>query len=135
MTTTTQDALVRANLSFYDAINAGDIEAMDALWANAALVTCAHPGWPALHGRDEVISSWRAILLGLAPPKILCVEPHASVLGEEVGYVLCREQLDDQTLVATNLFVREQGLWLVAHHQAGPMADWNVPEPQSMLVN
>jgi len=134
MTNSTQDALLRANLAFYDAINAGDIEEMDALWANQAPVACAHPGWPALHGRDEVISSWRSILMGPAPPKILCVAPHATAFGE-VGYVMCREQLDSQTLVATNLFVREQGLWLIALHHAGPMADWNVPEPQSTLVN
>ena len=134
MTNSTEDTLLRANIAFYDAVNDGDIEAMDALWANQVHVACAHPGWPALHGRDEVISSWRSILLGPAPPKILCVEPHATVFGE-VGYVLCREQLDSQSLIATNLFVREQGLWLIAHHHAGPMANWNVPEPQSTLVN
>lgn len=134
MTSAVQDALLRANLHFYEAIGNGDIEAMDALWANQAPVACVHPGWPALHGRDEVLSSWRSILLGPAPPKILCVAPQASVLGE-VGHVVCREELGDQTLVATNLFVREQSLWLIAHHHAGPMADWNVPEPPSTLVN
>jgi len=134
MNSTVEDELLRANLGFYDAIGSGDIETMDALWANSAPVACVHPGWPALHGRHEVMSSWRSILLGPAPPKILCVSPHASVL-DNVGYVVCREQLDDQTLVATNLFVREQNLWLIAHHHAGPLADWNVSEPQSTLVN
>ena len=134
MTSSTQDALLRANLAFYDAINAGDIEGMDALWANQAPVACAHPGWPALHGRDEVISSWRSILLGPVPPKILCVDAHATVLGD-VGHVICTEQLDSQSLLATNLFIREGGLWLMIHHHAGPLADWNVPEPPSSMVN
>ena len=129
-----EDELLRANLGFYDTVGEGDIEGMDALWAHEAPVACVHPGWPALHGRSEVMSSWRSILLGPAPPKILCMSPRATVVGE-VGYVICNEQIDDQTLVATNVFVREQGLWLMTHHHAGPMAEWTVPEPDSTLVN
>ena len=134
MTTIEQDALLRTNLRFYEVIGDGDIEGMDALWAKAAPVVCVHPGWPALHGREEVLESWRSILLGPAPPKILCIAPHATVLGD-VGHVVCREQLGDQTLVATNLFVREEGLWMIAHHHAGALADWNVPDLPSSTVN
>ena len=42
-----------------------------------------------------------------------------SLLYGEVALVLCEEELDGGTLIASNLFVREDGAWRIAHHQAG----------------
>jgi hypothetical protein len=42
------------------------------------------------------------------------------VLGES-AYVVCGEAVDGAELVATNLFVREDGAWKLVHHQAGPV--------------
>jgi hypothetical protein len=36
--------------------------------------------------------------------------------------VVCEEQIADDVLVATNVFVRERGGWKLAHHQAAPVA-------------
>ena len=47
-----------ANEAFYVAFSTRDLEAMDALWARQAPVTCIHPGWNALTGRDAVMESW-----------------------------------------------------------------------------
>jgi argininosuccinate lyase len=33
--------------------------------------------------------------------------------------VLCEEELAGGTLAASNFFVREDGVWRIAHHQAG----------------
>jgi hypothetical protein len=38
------------------------------------------------------------------------------------GFVVCHEVLPEGVLVATNVFVREDGAWKVVHHQAGPVA-------------
>jgi ketosteroid isomerase-like protein len=115
------EALVlAANQAFYDAFARGDLAAVEALWAYRAPVACIHPGWEALHGREEVIASWRAILAGGGAPPVRCTRPTAAVMGDS-AYVVCGEAIDGAELVATNLFVREDGAWRLVHHQAGPI--------------
>lgn len=125
MAETERSALLRTNAAFYRAFAERDIEAMDELWAHALPVACVHPGWPALHGREDVMASWRAILLGGESPEIRCEQAVAMLVGE-VGLVTCVERIGDDALVATNVFAREQGLWQIVHHQAGPVS---APEP------
>ena len=40
--------------AFYEALEAGDIEAMMAVWADDEEVVCVHPGGPRLTGFDAV---------------------------------------------------------------------------------
>ena len=112
-------AVLFANDAFYVAFAARDTDAMDAVWARRAPITCIHPGWHPLSGRDAVLDSWHAILGGPNPPEIACVEPTAHVHGE-TAVVLCYEAVSGGFLVATNVFVREDGDWRMVHHQAGP---------------
>jgi len=51
-------------------------------------------------------------------PRIACYDEEAFVYGE-VALVLCEEELEGGTLAASNFFVREDGVWRIAHHQAG----------------
>jgi ketosteroid isomerase-like protein len=113
--------ILRANQAFYAAFATGDIEAMDELWAHYTPVVCIHPGWPAQIGRQDVMASWRAILLGGSVPKFRVDEDRAFAVGE-TGYVTCKEHFPDRILVASNFFVREDGLWQIVHHHAGPIA-------------
>ncbi len=109
-----------ANTRFYAAFAARDLAAMEALWAREAPVACVHPGWDALRGREEVMSSWRAILSG-NPPRVACTAASAHVAGG-AAFVVCQERLPGgPRLVATNFFVREGGAWRLCHHQAGPL--------------
>jgi ketosteroid isomerase-like protein len=114
------DAVLAANLAFYRAFAARDIAAMEALWARRAPVACIHPGWPALAGREAVLESWRGILGNPAAPNIACRDEEVLLYGD-TALVLCREELDGGTLVASNFFVREDGEWRIAHHQAGQL--------------
>ena len=114
-----------ANEAFYLAFSTRDLEAMGALWARHAPVTCIHPGWSALIGRDAVMESWQAILTNPNSPAVDCRKSAAHLFGD-VGYVICYETLDQGILVATNIFVREEGTWKMTHHQAG--ATESVPE-------
>jgi hypothetical protein len=116
-----EDGLLRANAAFYDAFAGCDIEAMDELWSRRLPVACIHPGWPALQGREDVMSSWRSILLGEGSPEISCWEARAALLGE-VGYVVCLEQIGPDALAATNVFALEDGVWQLVLHQAGGVA-------------
>lgn len=108
-----------ANDAFYIAFAGGDLEAMDALWADGVPVTCVHPGWNPLMGRDEVMDSWQAILSAEGSPDIRCLNAYARIIGE-TAVVLCYESIGEAYLVATNVFVFEDNTWKLAHHQAGP---------------
>lgn len=112
------DTVLAANSEFYRAFAAGDIGAMDMLWARRSSVACLHPGWSALIGRDAVMSSWSAILRNPNAPRIICDNERVMLFGDS-AIVLCEEQLDGGILAASNFFVREEGEWRLAHHQAG----------------
>lgn len=116
---TDSDAVLAANLEFYRAFTARDLPAMDALWARRAPVACLHPGWTALIDRDAIMESWTGILSNPDAPRIACFDEEVFPYGGDVALVLCEEELDGGTLAASNLFVRENDKWLIAHHHAG----------------
>jgi ketosteroid isomerase-like protein len=115
---TDKDAVLAANLEFYRAFAARDIAAMDALWAQRSPIACLHPGWSALTDRAAVMSSWNGILSSPDSPRIVCYDEQVLLFGN-TALVLCEEELDGGTLAASNLFVREDGEWRLAHHHAG----------------
>ena len=121
-------AVLFANEAFYRAFADGDPGAMDDVWARNAPVACIHPGWAALSGRENVMESWRAILTGANRPAIESLAATAFVYGD-AAFVICYESLDEVLLIATNIFVREEGAWKMVHHQAGPSAPPVVEEP------
>lgn len=112
-------AVLFANEAFYAAFAGRDLAALDALWARRAMVSCIHPGWGPLFGREAVMESWQGIVGGRHPPRISCHDARATLLGD-VAAVVCLERVGATTLAATNLFVREDGAWKLVHHQAGP---------------
>lgn len=107
-----------ANDAFYAAFASRDLAAMDGLWAKRARCSCIHPGWQAVHGRAAVMQTWTAILGNPNTPHITCAQPRAYPLGD-IAYVICYETVENSVLVATNVFVREDGTWRLIHHQAG----------------
>lgn len=113
-----RDAVAAANAEFYRAFGAGDFPAMDALWAKRAKVVCIHPGWPPVDGRDEVMASWRGILSNPPEPAVRPTDERVYLMGE-VAMVVCFETIGEIFLVATNLFLREEGTWRLVHHHAG----------------
>ena len=126
-----EDELLRANAAFYEAFARCDIEAMDELWSRRLPVACIHPGWQALQGREDVMSSWRSILLGGGSPEISCGEARAALLGE-AGYVVCLERIGPDALAATNVFALEDGVWQLVLHQAGGIAPAGEAPPQRL---
>src|SRR5437762_12416784 len=106
---TDSDAVLAANLEFYRAFAARDLVAMEELWARRWPVGCVHPGWPALSDRDAVMESWRSILSNPEAPRIACYDERVLLYGE-TALVLCEEELEGGTLIASNLFVREDGI-------------------------
>jgi ketosteroid isomerase-like protein len=123
--------VLAANAAFYAAFAERDVAAMERLWATQHQAACIHPGWGPLHGRDAVMESWRRILGSANAPKIACQAPRAYVMGE-IAFVLCFEAVPGGHLIATNIFVRENGEWRMVHHQASPTNDAPpAPGPES----
>jgi ketosteroid isomerase-like protein len=122
MITADREAILFANSAFYAAFTGRDIDAMERLWADGA-VCCVHPGWVPLYGREAVLKSWRGILGNAAAPAVAPRAVRVEVRGG-LGIVTCIEVLTsanepDQSLAATNVFVRDGSLWKMIHHQAG----------------
>jgi ketosteroid isomerase-like protein len=132
-----ESEVLAANQTFYEAFARADLAALDGLWARRAPVACIHPGWDALHGRAEVMASWRSILQGGQAPAVRCTRPRASVLGD-AAFVICGETIEGADLVAivaTNTFVREDGAWRMVHHQASPVHRRAEPQGPTGMLN
>lgn len=123
------DAVLFANEAFYQAFADRDLKAMEDIWSRMAPVSCIHPGWAPLFGRNEVMTSWAAIVSAPGAPDIACRGARAQVYGVTAS-VVCFEQLGKEFLVATNLFVREGSVWRMVHHQAGPTSGEPAPEEE-----
>jgi ketosteroid isomerase-like protein len=116
---TDEDEVLAANSAFYAAFGDADAEAMDGIWARRAPCACIHPGWDALIGRDRVMESWRRMFESGGAPPISCSGAVAHLFGD-FAYVTCVEKVPGATLVATNVFSREDGHFRLVHHHAGP---------------
>lgn len=114
------DDILNANDRYYRAFEAGDYAAMSDLWAEDG-VSCIHPGWPVLIGRQAILDSYRAIL---SNPNQEPVIRHSdtALVSDMDGRVFCVEIVGDGALAATNWFRRVSGIWRMVHHQASPLA-------------
>ena len=120
-----QNAVLFANAAFYAAFAGRDFDAMEKVWAKDKSISCTHPGWQPLVGRPEVLGSWKSILTGGNAPRIGSRAERAIIYGD-MAIVTCIEQISDdkgdsEYLTATNVFTRSGSIWLMVHHQAGPV--------------
>ena len=112
-----QTAVLFANDAFYVAFMNHDTKAMGDLWAKAPTISCIHPGWNYLLGRDAVIESWNNILTNYDGPSFTIEGAKANIF-QGMAVVICYEVFKMATLVATNIFVWEEGAWRIMHHQS-----------------
>ncbi len=116
-----RDAVIAANREFYRAFNQRDIATIDQLWARTAPVVCMHPNQPPLIERNAIVRSWQRILATPNLPTVQCQDE--ILIGRRwMAVVVCREVAPTIQLIATNVFVKEEGVWRLTHHQSG-----NVP--------
>ncbi|NKZ02736.1 nuclear transport factor 2 family protein [Actinomadura latina] len=120
---------------FYAAFEAGDFDRMSAVWADgpyASGVSCVHPGWTMLRGRDEVLRSWALIMANTTYIQFVLTDVETDVYGDH-AVVTCKENVltaDEDTeagflaggsIVATNVFVRADGEWRLLLHHGSPV--------------
>ena len=114
---TVKRAVLSANEAFYAAFRAADFEAMEGLCAKRRKVSVTHPNGPGIDARDAVMESWFRILIAGDPPQVRAFNPTV-IATARTGLVICREELGGASLVATNVFVLEDGQWRMTSHQA-----------------
>ncbi|MEM9466114.1 MAG: nuclear transport factor 2 family protein [Actinomycetota bacterium] len=123
--TADHEAVGAANAAFYEAHEARDLAAMQAVWEHSDRVVCTHPGWPILRGWPAVEESWRRILDGPGRNQFIITNDVIAVVGD-VAWVTCDENLvapgGTGTIAATNVFVRGgDGGWLLVNHHGSPV--------------
>jgi ketosteroid isomerase-like protein len=120
-----EDAVRRANQEFYAAFEALDLKRMEAVWAHDDSVECVQPGWDLLLGWDEVRERWARVFANTTRVHVVLSGVRVRVEAT-VGWVACTVRLttafaegfDEAIVQATNIFVLQDGRWLLAVHHA-----------------
>jgi ketosteroid isomerase-like protein len=112
-----------ANLDFYEAFEARDMDRMSELWEHSERIACTHPGWQTLRGWASVSGSWFALFNNPSPLQFILTNESVSVEGD-VAWVSVDENVIGEaisgTVAALNLFVFDGERWrLVVHHGSG----------------
>jgi ketosteroid isomerase-like protein len=121
-------AVIAANERFYRAFESLDIKEMEAVWCTTATVQCIHPGWGPLSGWADVRDSWVRIFNNTSAMSFTPHILHVDVLGD-FAWLVCIEEITSRhadeehtsQVLATNLFERRGGKWLMVHHHASPI--------------
>ena len=126
-------AVETANAALYDAFERADVDSMAQVWVDGALAPrawCVHPGSAPVVGRDAVLRSWTLLMANTAYIQFVLTGVTVSVDGDH-AVVTCTENIltahsDEGDLgggvaVATNVFVRHEGRWVLWLHHASPV--------------
>lgn len=127
-------AVLKINQSVYDAIEGGDIDLMQSLWADRDDVVCIHPGAEPLSGRAAVSRSWSMVMANTGYIQFFLTGVSVSFADENTAVVTCTENVLAEAegesadtfaggkAVATNVFVRARRGWLLWMRHASPVA-------------
>ena len=120
-----QHALMKANDTFYRALEKHELDTMDRLWLHDGWVRCVHPGRDALVGWPAVRRSFEEIFASTRWLHVTPTEIDVLVFGE-IGVIACVENItteseDEMGMMvaqATNIFRLTDFGWRMMHHHA-----------------
>ncbi len=123
-----EQEVLAANRAFYAALQSLDVEKMEDLWLHEDWVVCLHPGWELLVGWEEVRASWADIFRSTLRMLVAIGRTLVRVHGD-TAWVCCLENITTTyeggfstgLAEATNLFIRQDGRWLMVHHHTTPL--------------
>jgi ketosteroid isomerase-like protein len=115
-----------AEAAFYEALEAGELEAMMEVWAEDEEIVCVHPGGTRLAGYDQVREGWAQILGSGQRLKV-----HISNQVVLSGMMLAIHSVHENILVqgesrsrspvvATNVYLRTGNGWRMILHHGSP---------------
>lgn len=114
--------------SFYDALQAGDLERLMACWADEDDVICVHPGGPRLVGLGAVRAAFDAVLsngsIRIQVQALRKIESMTSAVHSvrERIEVLTSEGPVEAYALATNVYHKTAQGWRMVAHHASPSA-------------
>jgi uncharacterized protein (TIGR02246 family) len=137
---TDEAEVLAANQAFYEALEELDIAKMAARWWQEDWVSCLHPGWELLIGWEEIMESWQNIFRSTLQMRVAVKRPIVRVQGD-AAWVSCVESVtstydtgfETAVVEATNILVRRNGEWRMAHHHSTLLPD-RVPSGTSRRV-
>jgi ketosteroid isomerase-like protein len=109
----------------YEAVNAGDVDALMACWADEDDIVCVHPGGPRFVGAASIRTGFEQIFRNAGPIRATPLRVRrVQTLSAAVHSVIERIQIGapgqtqgEALVLATNVYVKTVAGWrLVAHH-------------------
>ncbi|NJP96151.1 nuclear transport factor 2 family protein [Nonomuraea sp. FMUSA5-5] len=127
-------AIETVNQEFYAAIESADLDKMTEIWAEDTTddqVSCVHPGWTLLTGRQEVLRSWALIMANTTYIQFVLTDVNTTVLGD-VAVLTCVENILTAgeegeasfaagKVVASNVYLRTPQGWRLWMHHGSPV--------------
>lgn len=128
--------------SFYEAMQAGDVDRMMQVWADDEDIACVHPGGPRMVGTVAVRAGFEAVFAS-GPVHIaiehvrrmetaVCAVHHVTEKVQAMG----PEGMRTAFVMATNVFLRTPQGWRMVAHHASPGLQQDIPditEPRGVL--
>jgi len=117
-----------AEQAFYLAFTQQDIEAMMNVWKDAEEIECIHPMGKRIQGVSVIKQSW-IDLFAQAPPMQFRIERRKEfcsatlcvhILVEDITVIHSKQRAQ---MFATNVYEKNQDLWLMVSHHASPNPD------------
>jgi ketosteroid isomerase-like protein len=116
--------------SFYDAMQAGDLDRMMQVWADEEDIACVHPGGPRMVGTVAVRAGFEAVFASgpvhVSIEHVRRMESAVCAVHHVTERVTASGPDGPRTafVMATNVFLRTpQGWRMVAHHASPGMAE------------
>ncbi len=132
-----RDEILFANEAFYRAFQGRSFPSMDKAWATKLPLLCIHPGAPPLSERSHVMASWREVLGHEGCPD-LDYQLDRVIQHGELYLVTCYEwdrRRTDAAMVAANGYAREDGMYRMVIHHAGPVPRTAIPQASPSPMN
>lgn len=113
--------------ALYDALEAGDLDGLMAVWENSDRIACLLPMTPLLQGRTAVRQGWQRLVESAVTPEIR-IHHREWVESGEVAIHLVEEwvMIPDSSqpplqIFASNVYRRTPSGWRLVVHQASPL--------------
>lgn len=131
-----REAVLEANREFYRAFESLELGRMERVWMRERKIVCVHPGWRRLAGWGPVMTSWQRIFAGAFEMIFDIRDPEVAVSGD-LAVVMVEENLTQRgydgmlrsQVLATNVFERGAGQWLMILHHGSPVVARADDEP------
>ncbi len=126
-----------AEQQFYEALQAGDLERLMAVWAEEDEVSCVSPGGPRLVGRGPIRAAFESMFAGgkhvnAYPERVRRLHTEDSAIHmvlERVEFGAAPgKPAKSAWVIATNVYLRTPMGWRLALHHASPGTPSDVQE-------